>query len=179
MCNIFSEVHVRNSWDCWPSNVGQFCDHTISATHPLWGVVILYIGIATHTVITNSLLRYTIYSGNWFHNSCLTLLSHWICCNSSCDGVCERIMCVHQRHICASCMSCASWCEGGHGPDGGTWYMYTRIYTDQEKWSVNHITYIVVYTLGGCSFAGYTLHICSIYVSRIVTVCHIMLQYYD
>ena len=30
--------------------------------------------------------------------------------------------------------------------------MYTRIYTDQEKWSVNHITYIVVYTLVGYSF---------------------------
>lgn len=27
--------------------------------------------------------------------------------------------------------------------------MYTRIYTDQEKWSVNHITYIVVYTEQG------------------------------
>ena len=61
--------------------------------------------------------------------------------------------------------------------------MYTRIYTDQEKWSVNHITYIVVYTLGGyvCDHKKegcmYCDHKCN--VSRIVTVCHIMLQYYD
>jgi len=27
--------------------------------------------------------------------------------------------------------------------------MYTQKYTDQEKWSVNHITYIVVYTEHG------------------------------
>jgi len=33
--------------------------------------------------------------------------------------------------------------------------MYTQKYTDQEKWSVNHITYIVVYTHYGYSFVTY------------------------
>ena len=34
--------------------------------------------------------------------------------------------------------------------------MYTRKYTDQEKWSVNHITYIVVYIEHGSTKRGIT-----------------------
>ena len=52
--------------------------------------------------------------------------------------------------------------------------MYTRIYTDQEKWSVNHITYIVVYTLVGYSFVtccDVRLHIICI------TYCYNMSHY--
>ena len=48
--------------------------------------------------------------------------------------------------------------------------MYTRIYTDQEKWSVNHITYIVVYTLVGYSFVTY----CDVIW---VTYCYSMSHY--
>ena len=54
-------------------------------------------------------------------------------------------MCVHQRHICVHSMQCVRHEGGRQGPHGGSTYMYTRKYTDQEKWSVNHITYIVVY----------------------------------
>ena len=57
--------------------------------------------------------------------------------------------------------------------------MYTRIYTDQEKWSVNHITYIVVYTLIGYSFVTY----CDVRLHIIcITDCYnsnIMLHLYD
>ena len=47
---------------------------------------------------------------------------------------------------------------GGQGPRGGMAYIYTRIYTDLEIESVNHITYIVVYTL------------------LVITICYSMLQ---
>ena len=45
------------------------------------------------------------------------------------------------------CCRFASSCGGGQGPCGGMAYIYTRIYTDLEIESGNHITYIVVYTL--------------------------------
>ena len=52
--------------------------------------------------------------------------------------------------------------------------MYTRIYTDQEKWSVNHITYIVVYTLVGYSFVTY----CDVRLRIIcITYCYSMSHY--
>ena len=52
--------------------------------------------------------------------------------------------------------------------------MYTRIYTDQEKWSVNHITYIVVYTLVGYSFVTY----CDVRLHIIcITYCYSMSHY--
>ena len=63
-------------------------------------------------------------------------------------------MCPPTSHVHHDVCICAYRCAGVHGPDGGTWYMYTQKHTDQEKWSVNHITYIVVYTEHGSTKRG-------------------------
>ena len=123
------------------SNVGRFISH-----HPYRGCSILCIGFATHPCRENMPVFFMLNHGNWLHNSFPLTVTHWKWRDFLTWCGCVHSMRLHMRCICLICMLHAPWCAGGQGPCGGCALVYTNFYTDQEKWSVNHITYIVVYT---------------------------------
>ena len=109
------------------------------------GRVKMCIGSATHLCRENPPHFFMLKHGNWLHNSFPLPVSHWKWRDFLTWCGCVHSMRLHMCCICLSCALCAPWCAGGQGPCGGCALVYTHIYTDQEKWSVNHITYIVVY----------------------------------
>jgi len=58
---------------------------------------------------------------------------------------CISLAALTTGHDVALCAQLRSDEGVGRGHAGGVRYMYMYKYTDQEKWTVNHITYIVVY----------------------------------
>jgi len=149
------ETHEGFTPSVYRPMLDSYCDHKWYDHHPIGVGIEMCIDSATHTVITNHRVVFTVNSGNWFHNSCRHSVSCWNETISPMHGVCMHYMCLHQRIICLyTCYVHMTWGRR-QGPHGGYTYMYMEKYTDQEKWSVNHITYIVVYTLDGYSFVTY------------------------
>ena len=148
-------VRCRTLWTGSASWSHEPCTALPMTTTPYGGRVEICIGTATHLRCYIITFSHTLKSGNWFHNSCRRQVSHWNCLHLRCVGGMHQPDCSHHAPWRCIMGAIAQWSGDGHGPDGGCTYMYTRIYTDQEKWSVNHITYIVVYTLHGLQFVTY------------------------
>ena len=139
----------------WPSKMG--------------GRVARKICIDTATFITSPYRGcfHKKYQGNWFYISCSHWLSHWICYSFAIVGGSEALFLFHHTSWHRIIHTIAWWRGGGQGPLPGGALVYMALYTDQEKWSVNHIAYIVVYTQAGLLFVitkGRYLRVGSLYV---------------
>ena len=98
-----------------PSNVGQ-----LMWPHYPYGVWYLCIDTVTRTVFCDHTTRYTIYSGNWLHNSWRIAVSSWYIGSFLTHGGCECVICVHQAHdMCISAYICASDACACMGHTGG------------------------------------------------------------
>ena len=140
--HIYFEVRVQNSWGWF-----TVCSHCPM----LDGLSILdrfrmCIGSATHSCRENPPVFFMLKHGNWLHNSFRRKLRCWYLTHLWCDGGMWQWLCFHHTSWRCIMHAIAQWVGGGQGPCGGCALVYTHFYTDQEKWSVNHITYIVVYT---------------------------------
>ena len=97
---------------------------------------------------------YTIYSGNWLHNSCCRQLSHWNLRHSYMNGVICVSLLPHQRHDKAWCteLRCGKRPYARAIPRSvDSIYGYTH---RSGKMSVNHIVYILVYIEQGSAKQG-------------------------